>query len=136
MKAKRNKLPRLTLKTARFLIVRELGISAAGLKRHEGTQPDIFIYSMALGSLATVTIDNGWNTRTGCFRLMIDSHGSGSIRIFIKAGNAPDGLQVDYETTFEQSDKDRDEDFADRVCDAGVDGCRRIFEKWRGDGNA
>lgn len=116
------KLPRLTIKKAEALAIRELG-TARGLKREAGTPPDIYIYKMSLGALR-VRLDNGWFAHNGLFKLMI---GTGFGQDIIKYFN-PKTLDEDFAAFDLERIARRREQYEEFVCHLGIDGCRKIIE--------
>lgn len=98
-----NRFPRLTLKKAEALAIRELG-TARGLKRITETPSDVYMYKMQLGSLQ-IRLDNGWFAHNGLFKLLIST--SLSNQVIVKYFN-PKTLEEDISALdAEQSERFR-----------------------------
>lgn len=66
---KNNACVRLTQKTAKALIQRELNLSASRLKK-ERAEGGVYIYKMTLGRFE-ITVENDWFERNGLYVLEI-----------------------------------------------------------------
>lgn len=93
-KRKKTELPRLSLKTARELALREVG-TAKGLTRLEKTPPEIYVYKMQLGNFE-ITIDNDVSYYKWYFRLTIKP--TDGFIVDIQRVYNPETLEEDYDT--------------------------------------
>ena len=81
---------RLTLKTAKALVRRELGISAAALTT-ECAGEGVYIYKMPLGRL-NITVENDWYEQNGLYAVTVSAPMGESIRSYYH----PESLEEDY----------------------------------------
>lgn len=87
----KNGIPRLTLKTARELVRREMGISPAALRKVDLYSPEACLYEMTAGRF-DVKVINGWSDGSRSFILQIASCSGPSIRLFYD----PKTLEEDF----------------------------------------
>ena len=95
----KNKGLRLTQKTAKALIQRELNLSASRLKT-ERAEGGVYIYKMTLGRFE-ITVENDWFERNGLYVLEISSGTGEAMRLYYD----PDTLEENCEA----EDKNRAE---------------------------
>lgn len=95
----KNKGVRLTQKTAKALIQRELNLSASRLKT-ERAEGGVYIYKMTLGRFE-ITVENDWFERNGLYVLEISSGTGEAMRLYYD----PDTLEENCEA----EDKNRAE---------------------------
>lgn len=119
------KLPRLTMKTAKALAIRELG-TAKGLKRLTDTSSDVYIYEMQLGTLL-IRIDNGWFACNGLIKLLISTN---NVQKNIKYFN-PKTLDEEFWMLDKEQMEEQTEYFNERVRNIGIEGCLKIIEAKR-----
>ena len=96
---KNNACVRLTQKTAKALIQRELNLSASRLKK-ERAKGGAYIYKMTLGRFE-ITVENDWFERNGLYVLEISSGTGEAMRLYYD----PDTLEENCEA----EDKNRAE---------------------------
>lgn len=96
---KNNACVRLTQKTAKALIQRELNLSASRLKK-ERAEGGVYIYKMTLGRFE-ITVENDWFERNGLYVLEISSGTGEAMRLYYD----PDTLEENCEA----EDKNRAE---------------------------
>ena len=96
---KNNACVRLTQKTAKALIQRELSLSASRLKK-ERAKGGVYIYKMTLGRFE-ITVENDWFERNGLYVLEISSGTGEAMRLYYD----PDTLEENCEA----EDKNRAE---------------------------
>ena len=96
---KNNACVRLTQKTAKALIQRELNLSASRLKT-ERAEGGVYIYKMTLGRFE-ITVENDWFERNGLYVLEISSGTGEAMRLYYD----PDTLEENCEA----EDKNRAE---------------------------
>ena len=77
---KNNACVRLTQKTAKALIQRELNLSASRLKK-ERAEGGVYIYKMTLGRFE-ITVENDWFERNGLYVLEISSGTGEAMRLY------------------------------------------------------
>lgn len=77
---KNNACVRLTQKTAKALIQRELNLSASRLKK-ERAKGGVYIYKMTLGRFE-ITVENDWFERNGLYVLEISSGTGEAMRLY------------------------------------------------------
>lgn len=88
----KNGIARLTLKTARELVRREMGISPAALRRVDLYSSEACLYEMTAGRF-DVKVMNGWSDGSRNFILQISSCSGQSIRLFYD----PKTLEEDFD---------------------------------------
>lgn len=87
----KNGIARLSLKTARELVRREMGISPAALRRVDLGSPEACLYEMTAGRF-DVKVMNGWSDGSRNFILQISSCSGSSIHLFYD----PKTLEEDF----------------------------------------
>lgn len=83
---------KLTLKTAKEIIKRELDISTVSLKPATGMMDGVCRYEMTMGR-TRIIVENDWFSNTGLYSLAINHCNGGCIKIFYN----PSTLEEDYE---------------------------------------
>lgn len=118
--AKKDRLPRLTLKTARELALKVLGTAKGLAKDPEYT---IDVYKMRLGCLF-VEIRYDW---FGSERISVsvDNHFGHAVFMLFD----PATLKEDHEAEDRQKERDKREQFADWVGTNGPDVCKALIDK-------
>ena len=89
---KTRKTVKLTLKTAKEIVKRELDISAGSLRPSTGMTEDVCRYEMTMGR-TRIIVENDWFSNDGLFSLSISHCSGGSIKIFFQ----PSTLKENYE---------------------------------------
>lgn len=122
------KMPRLTLKKARALLMQEFG-TAKGLKKDDCALDGYF--QMRLGNLC-IQIHNDYPDQTGCIVLEVSMPGgSGYFTRLYK----PDTLEEDYEAETLQDRRNERERLEEWVNTNGAEVCCSIVEKiWNAGG--
>ena len=89
----KNKGLRLTQKTAKALIQRELKLSASRLKT-ERAEGGVYIYKMTLGRFE-ITVENDWFERNGLYVLEISSGMGEVMRLYYDPDTLEENCEVE-----------------------------------------